>query len=277
MTSTVDPLSNLLWIEQQARFFKSRGVSLIITPENALVCGTREDYHTNAEPFGHGPLQQQIAKLAKELEIWIVIGSMPLKSEQGVTTTTLVFDSLGKCVAHYDKLHLFDVAVNDAHGEYKESNTFTYGQELSVIDSPIGTLGLSICYDLRFPSLYQSLRYQGCNVIIVPAAFTEVTGKAHWETLLKARAIETQCWVIAAAQGGTHEDERITWGHSMIINPWGEIVAGLEQDSGQKHNQQQNGCLIATIDHTMTQDVRNNMPLMQHNRFTNSLIKRDKA
>ncbi|WP_029559112.1 carbon-nitrogen hydrolase family protein, partial [Vibrio parahaemolyticus] len=168
----------------------------------------------------------------------------------------------GKCIAHYDKLHMFDVDVEDGHGSYRESDTFTAGNQIVVAETDIGSVGLSICYDVRFPELYKALRLAGADIIVVPAAFTAVTGQAHWEVLLRARAIETQCWILASGQTGTHPCGRKTWGHSMVIDPWGRI---------HKQLQDQVGLLEAEIDLSQTQQVRQNMPLTQHSRFQNEL------
>ena len=261
MTSGPDPEQNLAYIREQLNANSDTRVEFVLIPENALVCGAKEDYHRHAEPLGDGPLQSALSKLAQLHQLWLVIGSMPIRWEQNVTTTTLVYTPDGELAAHYDKLHMFDVDVADAHARYRESETFAAGNRVSLVDTPIGRVGLTICYDLRFPHLYSELTRLGANVILVPAAFTATTGEAHWETLLKARAIETQCWIIAANQGGVHPDGRETWGHSMVINPWGEVVAQLGQAPEM---------LVATIDHRVTDTVRANMPLTEHARFTSS-------
>ena len=158
---------------------------------------------------------------------------------------------------------MFDVDVEDGHKRYRESETFTAGNEITVLPTPFGTLGLSICYDVRFPQLYSQLRRLGAQVILVPAAFTAVTGKAHWETLLRARAIETQCWIVAVNQGGMHPCGRETWGHSMVVNPWGEVVASLEQETGN---------LLVEIDLTALETLRASMPVTMHSRFENQFL-----
>ncbi|MGL5091232.1 MAG: nitrilase-related carbon-nitrogen hydrolase, partial [Aeromonas sobria] len=159
---------------------------------------------------------------------------------------------------HYHKIHLFDVDVADNHGRYRESETFSPGQECVLVDSPFGPLGLSICYDLRFPELYRQLACAGARVLLVPAAFTAVTGEAHWEPLLRARAIENQCYVVAANQGGTHETGRQTWGHSMVIDPWGRVLAC--QPSGR-------ATVLAQMDAGLIDELKRTMPVMKHARL----------
>ncbi len=264
MTSGSDPESNYQYIAQECAKAAKFGARLVLTPENTLVFGTTQDYHRIAEVLGEGEYQQKFAQLAADLAVTLVIGSMPIRTESGVTTTTVVFGPDGQRLAHYDKLHMFDVDVADGHQQYRESDTFTPGSETVVVDSVAGKLGLSICYDLRFPALYQVLREAGADIMLVPAAFTAVTGKAHWQTLLTARAIETQCWILASNQGGVHPCGRETWGHSMVISPWGEVVAQLEQTPD---------LLFADLDITYNRRLNNAMPLAQHNRFIHTLNK----
>ncbi|MDN2480161.1 carbon-nitrogen hydrolase family protein [Vibrio astriarenae] len=263
MTSGPDPDKNLAYIKEQVFHLAKQGVKWIITPENALVFGRKEDYHRVAEHLGMGPLQLELGLLAKEAGIWLIIGSMPIKRSGGVSTTTLVFNDQGLLVTHYDKLHMFDVEVNDAHRSYRESETFTPGSKIETIQTPFGHLGLSICYDLRFPQLYSELIRLGANILLVPAAFTAVTGQAHWRSLLMARAIENQAYVVAVNQTGVHPCGRETWGHSMIISPWGEVLLELGQRA-------QNG--VADIDLSVVNELRQNMPVIQHSRFQNRLI-----
>lgn len=262
MTSGPSPLDNLAFIREQVVSLAQQGAKLIVTPENALVFGSRHDYHQHAEPLGQGALQSHLSQLARDNQIWLVVGSMPIQRAQGVTTTSLLYAPDGQCVAHYDKLHMFDVDVADHHQRYRESETFTPGSEVVCYNAPFANIGLSICYDVRFPSLYSQLVRSGANLILVPAAFTAVTGKAHWQTLLRARAIETQSWVIAVNQVGTHPCGRETWGHSMVISPWGEVVATLT-------DQRQN--LLVDIDLSQVEELRAAMPVGQHARFSNQL------
>ncbi len=265
MTSSSDVEENVTYIEQQTVSLVKQGAQWVITPENAVVLGNRADYHKNAEPLGNGPIQQRISHLAVEQNVWILIGSMPISQGSDVMTTSVLFNPQGKIVAHYDKLHMFDVDVADSHQRYRESETFTPGSEVVVAETPFAKIGLSICYDVRFPQLYSELRRQGAQIITVPAAFTAVTGKAHWEVLLRSRAIETQCWVIAVGQGGYHPCGRETWGHSMVVNPWGEVVASLDQPSGS---------LLVEIELEQTESVRATMPIAEHSRFRNQFIEK---
>ncbi|KJY82059.1 amidohydrolase [Vibrio galatheae] len=262
MTSGPIPSDNLAYIRQQVAMLAEQGAKLVITPENALVFGSRNDYHHVAEPIEQGPLQTSLAELAKEHNVWLVIGSMPIQREQGVTTTSMLYSPQGELVAHYDKLHMFDVDVADSHKRYRESETFHAGSKIVSYPTPFAHIGMSICYDVRFPSLYSELVHLGANLILVPAAFTAVTGKAHWEALLRARAIETQSWVVAVNQVGTHPCGRETWGHSMVISPWGDIVASL---SDQKDN------LLVDIDLSQVEELRAAMPVQQHARFSHQL------
>ncbi|WNJ94185.1 carbon-nitrogen hydrolase family protein [Vibrio ruber] len=263
MTSGPDPEHNLRWIEAQVEALSAQGAEWIVTPENAIVFGNKEDYHRHAEVLGTGPLQDAFGRIAKAFSVWLVIGSFPVRTPQGVTTTLLVYSSDGQLVTSYDKLHMFDVDVADGHRHYRESDIFLAGSAVRMASTPFGELGLSICYDVRFPHLYSMLRQQGAQIILVPAAFTAVTGRAHWETLLRARAIETQCWVVAVNQGGVHEGGRETWGHSMVINPWGEIVASLAQTAAT---------LVTDIDLDVLDQVRSSMPVQSHTRFTNQFL-----
>lgn len=260
MTSGPDPFENINWIEAQTESLVSQGAQWIVTPENAIVFGSRSDYHQYAESLGDGVIQQKLASIAKRYRIWLVIGSMPIQTKSGVTTTTLIFDDFGSIVAHYDKLHMFDVDVADGHQRYRESDTFTPGNRVVTAETPFAHLGLSICYDVRFPHLYSQLVREGAQVMLVPAAFTAVTGEAHWETLLRCRAIETQSWVVAVGQGGTHPCGRETWGHSMVIDPWGRIVKQLDQTASS---------MVVDIDLTVNEQVRRNMPIERHTRFNN--------
>lgn len=260
MTSGPQVADNLAFIAKHANRLATQGARWIVTPENAVVFGNRNDYHQHAEPMGNGPIQRELAQIARENGVWLLVGSMPIARAHGVTTTSILFNPQGEPAAHYDKLHMFDVDVADSHQRYRESETFTPGDALTVVSTPMGALGMSICYDVRFPHLYSQLRRLGAQILVVPAAFTAVTGRAHWEVLLRARAIETQCWVVAVGQGGHHVCGRETWGHSMVISPWGDIVASLEQPAAT---------LIADIDLHQVEQVRLTMPIMAHTRFDN--------
>ncbi|HFG2430351.1 TPA: carbon-nitrogen hydrolase family protein [Vibrio cholerae] len=263
MTSGSEMSFNLAYLKQEVDKLAQQGAQWIVTPENALLLGNREQYHQQAELLDHGPVQHALASLAKEYGVWLLIGSMPIRRADGVTTSSLLWNAQGERVAVYDKLHMFDVDVADGHQRYRESETFTPGQQVVVTSTPFGALGLSICYDVRFPHLYAELRRQGAQILLVPAAFTAVTGQAHWEVLLRARAIETQCWVIAVGQTGHHPCGRETWGHSMVISPWGEVIANLGAEVQSK---------VVEFDLATLDSVRRAMPITQHTRFTHQLI-----
>ena len=234
------------------------GCVLAVLPENFPFMGARgRDKLQHAEELGSGPVQDFLSRATSKYRLWIVAGSIPLKS--AVTDrcygATLVIDAEGKTKNCYRKIHLFDVDLPDRDESYRESASMTPGSELVVEDTPVGRLGLSICYDLRFPELYRKLVEQGADVLSVPAAFTLVTGKAHWHTLLRARAIENLAYVIAPGQYGQHSDGRTTFGHSLIIDPWGRILA--EQAEGD-------GVIAAEIDLNLARELRRDFPTLSH-------------
>ncbi|AGH75107.1 carbon-nitrogen hydrolase family protein [Edwardsiella piscicida] len=257
--------ANLAQIEQQLKQLNG-AIRLALTPENALLFSDAAGYRQHAEREGDGPLQSAVRELARRYGVWLLIGSMPLYSREdagGITSSSLLFDDGGALRARYDKLHMFDVEVRDAHGHYRESDVYRHGDMLTVVDTPVGRLGMTICYDLRFPGLFQALRAQGAELISVPAAFTRVTGEAHWEVLLRARAIENQCYILAPAQVGSHGATRRTWGHSMAVDGWGRVL-------------QQNADAVRPIKIKVNTNslsvLRGQMPLAQHNRFQPELI-----
>ncbi|HGM5490926.1 TPA: deaminated glutathione amidase [Serratia fonticola] len=256
---------NLAQIEQQIKQLNP-GIKLVMTPENALLFANSAAYREHAEPEGNGPLQQAVRDMARRYGVWLLVGSMPLISREDptrITTSSLLFDDQGEIRGRYDKLHMFDVDINDMHAHYRESDTYQHGQQLTVVDTPVGRLGMTICYDLRFPGLYQALRAQGAELISVPAAFTRVTGEAHWEILLRARAIENQCVILAPAQVGRHGATRRTWGHSMVVDSWGNVLA---------ENPDAVSALKVRVDTGKLHTIRKQMPVMQHNRFQPTLI-----
>ncbi len=212
----------------QLKLAKKEGAYCAVLPENFAWMGEEKTAHLTAEPNGSGRIQTFLSESAKSLGLWIIGGSHRLRpknnNDSRATNSTLVFDPKGKQRARYDKIHLFDADISDGNA-YRESSTIEPGDTLCVVDTGIAKIGLSICYDLRFPEMYRALADQGADIIVVPAAFTAVTGQAHWEILLRARAIENQVYIIAPSQTGTHFEGRTTWGHSMCINPWGEIVS----------------------------------------------------
>lgn len=232
-----------------------------LLPENFALMGRREqDKLAVAEEAGSGVIHEFLADAARRHNLWIASGSLPLKSADPARcfAANVVFDTQGDVRAVYRKMHLFDVDLPDVDEQYRESETTLAGEKVATVDTPAGRLGLTICYDLRFPELYRRLLDDGATVFAVPAAFTEATGAVHWHTLLRARAIENLCYVIAAAQFGKHSNGRSTYGHSMIIDPWGEILA--ERPSG-------NAIVVARISQGKTSGVRQQFPALDHRRL----------
>lgn len=260
MVSSASIKSNLDVVERFLINACDKQLDLVVLPENFAFMGIKEtDKLQIAESFGNGDIQTLIAGFAKKYKLWIIAGTIPIKKRGNrVKASNLVFDNQGKCAARYDKIHLFDVKISE-HEAHQESLTTEPGNKLVVVDTPIGRIGLSVCYDLRFPELYQQLMMQGAQLLSVPSAFTEVTGAAHWEVLLRARAIENLCYVLAPNQGGLHDNHRKTWGHSMIIEPWGRILAC--HSSGED-------MLIAPIDLQRLQQLRQQFPCNRHHILT---------
>jgi len=240
-----------------------QGAQLVALPEYFCLMGRKDTDKVDArERPGHGPIQEFLAAAARRHRIWLIGGTLPIEVGDGITdrirNTTLVFAPDGSLAARYDKIHLFGFRKDAEH--YDESRTIQAGRDLVAFEATLGDqplrVGLSICYDLRFPELYRGLAFDGApDLIVVPSAFTYTTGSAHWEILLRARAIENQCYVLAPAQGGRHGNGRRTWGHSMLIDPWGVIVA--ERDEGE-------GTVTGSIDPTRLAEVRENLPALKH-------------
>jgi len=263
MNSGADVSANL----EQARVLLEQaaaaGATLAALPENWAFMGARErDKLAHAEPDGAGPIQQFVADLAARLKLWVLAGTLPVRADADhVFAASCLYDDQGQRAARYDKIHLFDVDVPGAAGErYRESNSIAPGAVCPVVaQTPLGSLGLSVCYDLRFPELYRALVAQGATLLSVPAAFTAKTGAVHWHTLLKARAVENQCFVIAPGQCGTHPGGRATYGHSLILGPWGEALAAVQGEEP--------GFAIAEIDPNHLQAVRASFPALTHRRL----------
>jgi nitrilase len=239
----------------------ANGAELVVLPEYFSIMGQHDtDKLQHAEPFGQGRVQHLLSQTARQLQIWLVGGTIPLQTDDPlrVTNTCLVWSPLGQCVARYDKIHLFQ--FQQGAQSCDESRVLRAGQTPVSFDcttraGDMLTIGLSICYDLRFPELYRSLP---CHLWLLPAAFTWTTGQAHWECLLRARAIENQVYVLASAQGGHHDNGRQTWGQSMIIDPWGDIVAQ------QAPSEQGVGVVSTTIDLAHLQRIRQQLPALTH-------------
>ncbi len=239
----------------------SKGAELVVLPENFAFLGHAEtDILAIAETDGEGPIQDFLSKQAKSHSLWIVGGTIPMKAsdEQHVRSACLVFNADGKRVARYDKIHLFDVHIDASNESYNESETTEAGDEVVVIDTPFGKMGIAICYDLRFPELFRHMLDAGMELIVMPSAFTAITGKAHWEVLTRARAIENLCYVIAADQGGFHVSGRETHGDSMIVDPWGHVLNRIQNGSG---------AIVAELDNEQVNKIRKNFPVTEHRRM----------
>jgi nitrilase len=261
MTSNDNVLDNLNVIDSILSKISKENISLAVLPENFSFMGrTEHDKLSMAEDYNNGPIQRSISKIAIKYSMWIVAGSIPIKSDnpKKCYASTIVFDDKGNIASRYDKIHLFDVRVSDTEA-HKESNSTCPGNKIEIVDTPIGRIGLSICYDLRFPEMYRQLRNLKADLFIVPAAFTFDTGKAHWHTLLKARAIENLCYVLAANQAGEHKNGRTTYGHSMIISPWGDVLAEC--------NDKETGAAISFIDLKKMKNIRQNFPCLNHRKL----------
>jgi predicted amidohydrolase len=272
--------------------------TLVVLPESfALFGGDATLNFEHQEALNDGPIQSKLAALAVKYNIWLAGGTIPIttipittipittkapttpetsspKTIETLTTstnsrssdkfmaTTPVYNPQGVQVAHYQKIHLFDVDVCDNTASYRESDTTKAGERVVIFDIQGITVGLAVCYDVRFPGLFQQLTHAGAQIIVLPSAFTQPTGEAHWHTLLRARAIENQCYLVASSQGGVHANGRITYGHSMIVDPWGTILDEVEKGPDWVHS---------TFDQELLMQVRRKMPLQQHNRFKNEL------
>ena len=258
MVSTPERERNL---EQAGRLIAqaaAEGAGLVLLPEYFCFMGYKDaDKLAVRESAGDGPIQRFLADSARKHGVWVIGGTLPLAvtdpapDANRVLNTTLVFDPSGEQRARYDKIHLFN--FEKGAESFDEARTIRPGADVRTFDAPFGRVGLSVCYDLRFPELYR--RMGDCALIVVPSAFTYTTGRAHWEMLLRARAVENQCYVLAAAQGGTHENGRRTWGHSMLIDPWGEIVAVLDEGPG---------VVAGEIDPARIDEVRRSLPAWRH-------------
>jgi nitrilase len=266
LCSVPDVDTNLSIIEQQLSTLSPNEQHLVVLPECCLFFGGKDAQQLSLakETFQHGEFTSTLAStlsaLALKYNVYLVAGSIPLLTENKdkFTNSSCVFSPQGKQLARYDKIHLFDVNLDDSEKNYRESNHTQAGKQVTLVETPFANVGLSICYDLRFPELYRNLRVQGADIITVPSAFTQVTGDAHWQALLQARAIENQVYIIAAAQQGRHENGRETWGHSMIISPWGEILTSLATGVG---------LINAKYSPEKLAKVRSSMPVFEHNQF----------
>lgn len=235
------------------------GAQFAVLPENFALMGLRESDKLDArEAEGDGPIQAFLAEQAARHRVWLAGGTIPLQTAgdgRRVRAACLLFDDLGRRVARYDKVHLFDVQVVGSDERYAESATIEPGDRYVTAATPLGHIGLTVCYDLRFPEQFRAMAERDLTVVAVPAAFTAATGKAHWETLLRARAIENQCYVVAVAQGGHHANGRETHGDSMIVDPWGDIPSRLARGPG---------AVLAELDLERLHRIRSQFPVLRH-------------
>lgn len=254
MASSPNVASNLTEAERLIALAAEQGAKIVVLPEYFCIMGLKDiDKVLVREKPNEGPIQKFLAKMARDYKIWLIGGTIPLVSNypNKVRNSCLVYNDKGEQVARYDKIHLFGLDLGAEH--YHEENTIESGNEVVTVDTPYGKIGLSVCYDLRFPELYRAMGQ--VDMIVIPSAFTETTGKAHWEPLIRARAIENLCYVIAPAQGGYHLSGRETHGNSMIVDPWGVILDRLPRGSG---------VVIANINRDYQTSLRNSLPALKH-------------
>ncbi|HKE93768.1 MAG TPA: carbon-nitrogen hydrolase family protein [Povalibacter sp.] len=263
LTSGPEVSENLATARSLLERAHREGAVFAALPENFAIMGRKEtDKLAAAEDFGEGPIQAFLGHCARELKLWIVGGTIPIRVAQQpdkVAAASLVFDDQGRCVARYDKIHLFDVDIPDRNERYRESATVAAGSSPTVVATPIGHLGMAVCYDIRFPELFRVLQSHGAEVLSLPSAFTAPTGRAHWEVLLRARAVENLCYLLAPAQGGSHPNGRETYGDSMIVDPWGHVLSRVTAAGP--------GLAVAEIDHTVQRELRSRFPALSHRRF----------
>jgi len=264
MVSTPNVEANLAAARRLIGSAAGAGAALVVLPEYFCIMGKSDrDKLQVAELAGAGPIQKMLADAAREHGVWLIGGTLPLAIDTApqaaggadrVMNSNLVFSPRGELAARYDKMHLF--AYDNGRERYDEARTLEAGRKPVALDADGWRVGLSVCYDLRFPELYRALARPPCDLLSVPSAFTHTTGLAHWEVLLRARAIENQCYVIAAAQGGTHENGRRTFGHSLVVDPWGEVIA-CRRDDGE-------GIVVAEMRRERIADVRRQLPALEH-------------
>ncbi|KAK9050382.1 hypothetical protein SSX86_030648 [Deinandra increscens subsp. villosa] len=259
MTSINDLATNYATCVRLVKEAASAGAKLVCFPENFSFVGAKDGESLKiAEPLD-GPIMNRYCALAKDSKMWLSLGGFQERGSDDahLCNSHVLIDDDGNIRTAYKKMHLFDVDVPGG-AVFKESSFTEAGKEIVAVDSPFGRLGLTVCYDLRFPEVYQQLRFHhGAQVLLVPAAFTKVTGEAHWEILLRARAIETQCYVVAAAQGGKHSEKRESFGDTLIIDPWGKVI-------GRLPDRVSTGIVVADIDFSLIESVRTKMPISQH-------------
>ena len=261
MASGPNVKANLEEAEKLIKTAVQQDAELVVLPENFAIMGLSEmDKVAIAETAGEGPIQQFLSQQARKHGVWIVGGTIPLESRVTgkVYSASLLCNDSGDVVARYDKIHLFDVVLEDSNESYNESETIESGDDIVVVDTPFGKLGMAVCYDLRFPELFRAMADVGMEICVLPSAFTSLTGRAHWESLLRARAIENLCYMVAPDQGGYHKNGRETYGDSMIIDPWGVVLNRLPHGTG---------VVVSDIDLEKLRKTRKNFPALQHKRL----------
>ena len=256
--SKSDPNINIREVSSLIRAARSNGAELITTPEVVgMLEPNREKALNKAQPENYHDVLREFRALSRDLAIWLLIGSISIKLSNGkLANRSFLINPDGQIIARYTKIHMFDVEVNDG-SIYRESVTYQPGTSACLARTPWGLVGLTICYDIRFPALYRDLAKAGAKIIFIPSAFTEVTGEAHWHILQRARAIENGCFIVSAAQTGMHEQNRKTFGHSIIVDPWGNILADADKDVG---------FITADLDLNLVDEVRKKIPSLTHDR-----------
>lgn len=261
MASGPQVTANLIEAERLLTKAAQAGARIAVLPEHFACMGMKDqDKLAIAETPGQGLIQDQLARTAQRERLWIVAGTIPLRApgDAKVAPACLVFDDQGRQVSRFDKMHLFDVRLPSSEEAYCESATQQAGSEVVVVDTPAGRMGVAVCYDLRFPELFRAMVDAGAQWFALPAAFTHRTGQAHWDLLLRARAVENLMYGVAAAQGGYHANGRETFGHSLLVDPWGTLIDVLPRGSG---------FVLGEIDIRRVQDLRASFPALSHRRF----------
>jgi predicted amidohydrolase len=267
LTSSQHVPGNLPLVAELITNAAEEGAGMIFLPENFAALASPDVFQIALqESSAAGPIRSFLAALARSNKVWIVAGTVPVSTRPDGTSVPnnrvraacLVYDQSGAEVARYDKIHMFDVNVDDNQKNYQESLVFEAGTELVVIDTPVGRLGLSVCYDIRFPEMFRALLHKGAQIISIPSAFTRITGEAHWQVLTRSRAIENACYIVAACQWGVHDSGRETWGESIVVDPWGRVL-DIQSDGV--------GVGYADIDLVQLNSIRSDMPLVTQCRF----------
>ena len=259
MSSRPDPQDNLTTVAKLLERLPAARPQLVVLPEAFCCFGAGDRAQLDmAETYQDGEIQRQLASLARAHGIYLVAGTIPIAAGERFSAASLLVGPDGSIVSRYDKIHLFDVDVADNTKKYRESKWTKPGTEVVTAATDLGVVGMSVCYDLRFPELFRALRQAGSDIIVLPSGFTQVTGKAHWHALVRARAIEQQVFIVAPNQVGQHDNGRETYGHSIIVSPWGEVL--VEQEQGE-------GIISASVDLADIESIRKQMPVAQQNQF----------